>query len=185
MRHEIALIRAEARLFLLGFLGLVMAALFLFLVPVPVAHAADLILTDGTRASSSQLRDLSNGFGPRASDWTKAPDPYTGNTAGHEGRSGGTFEDRGMGGIAGQIQTNRDGWARLHIQDMADTETGTLKIKANGEWHAVKVEREGDGNWRTLSWRAKQGWHDFKTIWYGERKTGKGTPQDGYSVCKG
>lgn len=174
--------RERARfLFIAGF-----AIGFVIGVMMAPAHAAEVTLSDGAPATSSQLRDLSAGFGPRASDWTRnVPAPGAVNSAGHEGRDAGTFEDRGFGGISGQVHAGADGIARIAVQDLADTETGVLKIKTGGEWHRVEVSRGENGNWRSLSWRAAQGWHDFKAVWHGDRTSGKGTAQDGYSVKGG
>ena len=169
-----------------AFLGFACGVAFAWLLDVAPAHAASMTLADGAPVASSQLRDLSAGYGPRASDWTKAPTPYAGNTAPHEGRAAGTFEDRGMGGIRGQVRVGADGAAAIVVQDLHDADTGGhLAAKIGGEWFRAEPARGENGNVRTIHFAGlREGWRSFKLYWVGDARGGRGAngAQDGYGV---
>ena len=149
------------------------------------ASAASVTVTDGP-VNTSALRNLSNDYGRRASDWTSPPAPGQANESDHQGRAAGYFEDRGRGGIDGEVLVGKDGTARLQVQDLYDADSaGKFSVKVHGEWRPVEVERRANGNIRGINIEGlKAGYRAFKLRWVGVDRSGSGPqgPQDGYGV---
>ena len=145
-----------------------------------VADAAT--ITAGVSGPLSQTRAFERS-GPYASDWTAIP--AGGNTAWHQGRRPGVFEDAGMGQIAFKVKADAQGRARVAFQDVGDT--GNFHgFAINGETVDLPSQRR-NGGWFTAELDfgvGGLGWHKVTA-----RTTLRdGLPrsrQDGFGACKG
>lgn len=144
-----------------------------------VADAAT--ITAGVSGPLSQTRAFERS-GPYASDWTAIP--AGGNTAWHQGRQPGVFEDAGMGQIAFKVKADAQGRARVAFQDVGDT--GNFQgFVLNGEAIELPSQRR-NGAWFTAELDFGVGGLGWREV-TARTTLRPGLPQsrqDGFSACK-